>query len=306
MEQVIHRRRTNSSLEMAPTMSSSRTLILDRIRKIPDLPRLPDIFAQIEEAARDEKTSAIELAEIIETDPTTVAHILRLANSAYYKAVTGVSTVREAVIRLGFREIRRLCLLSCVTRAFVKSSRGFDASGFWQHSYTVGTMARRIVEQHKLGEGLFGDQAFTAGLLHDVGLLILDQFFGVLYAIVRREIQRTGQSTETTERHYLQVDHGEIGAALLEEWNIPAPVVMGVRFHHDIEHCDARYLRLSYVVALAERITVSAGLAGPGELPCQFVESQIMEELDLSPEDLIYWEDEARLEVDSSPLLLAG
>jgi len=81
---------------------------------------------------------------------------------------------------------------------------------------------------------------------------------------------------------------------------------MGVRFHHDIEHCDARYLRLSYVVALAERITVSAGLAGPGELPCQFVESQIMEELDLSPEDLIYWEDEARLEVDSSPLLLAG
>ena len=292
---------------MAPTMSSSRTLILDRIRKIPELPRLPDIFARIEEAARSERTSAIELAEIIETDPTTVAHILRLANSSYYKASSnGVTTVREAVIRLGFREVRRLCLLSCVTRAFVKSSRGFDASGFWQHSFTVGTLARRIVEKEKLGEGLFADQAFTAGLLHDVGLLMLDQFFGVLYAIVRREIQRTGQSTEITEKHYLQVDHGEIGAALLEEWKIPSPIIEGVRFHHDIESCDSSHRRLASVVAFAERIAVSAGLAGPGELPCPYIEQVIIEELGLSPDDIQRWEDEARMEIDSSPLLLAG
>lgn len=160
-------------------MGDYRSKILGKLPKIHDLPGLPTVFVEIDRVIQSPNSGAAELAKVIETDPPTVASLLKMANSSYYWGrQESIPSVRDAVVRLGLQEVRRLCQFACLSRLFVQPSTLVNHSQFWRHSYAVGSVARRIAEGHAASLKQEPDIAFTAGLLHDIGSLILDQFFG--------------------------------------------------------------------------------------------------------------------------------
>lgn len=247
-------------------MADIRSKLLGRLDSIESLPRLPEVFFRVQKVARDESASAQKLAEVIETDPPTVAHILKLANAAYYRASgNGVRSVRDAIVRLGFREVRRLVTFSCASRTFLKPSKRINHAEFWRHSLIVGSAARRIAEWQSGPPTVDYDEAFTAGILHDVGSLVLDQYFDVLYGIVCTEQARSSRPIHEIERLYLQVDHAEIGAALLEQWQLPEPIVVSVRFHHAAAEAPTIYRQIAEIVAFSDLAAGFCGLPTVGE-----------------------------------------
>jgi putative nucleotidyltransferase with HDIG domain len=176
------------------------------------------------------KTSADTLARLISSDQALTAKVLKLANSAYYGYQREISTVNMAIVVLGFNTVKEMGLGLSVIDVFkspLSGAVGFDAVKFWEHSAACGAASRML---SKNSGSRFCGEAYVAGLLHDMGKLILNQYFGEDFFNVLRESQNT--DLESAEMALLGVSHGEIGAWLAEKWNLPAIICDTVKHHH--------------------------------------------------------------------------
>ena len=249
--------------------------------------------------------SADEISKVIETDPATVARILKIANSTYYN-VGGkeISSVQQAVALLGNAEIRKICLALSAIRMFVRPSVHVDHRTFWKHSITVANMCTFI---HSLCPGLefSSDEAYTAGLLHEIGALIFDQFFDRIYQVVLRESDRTGRSIHLIEFEYLKLTHADIGGILLQRWGLPNGLVQSVRFHHNPSQVSDRHLSLCQLVHLADFFCTQRGYAGPGELNLSMVSSRAWQDLNIEPDSLTQHIDKIAEEADRSAVFVS-
>ena len=196
------------------------------IQEIAELRPLPTVALRVLEIAESEHFSAHELAQAIGTDAALTAKMLRLANSAYYGFPRRISTVRDAVVLLGFRAVRSATLATCVIEA-MPSGDHIDDRTFWHFSITVGMLAEvlaRSARQH-------ADEAFTAGVLHNIGRLALDQ---QRPDSLRRALQLAKREDITiaeAERSLMGFSDAEIGGALALHWNFPTPLAMAVANH---------------------------------------------------------------------------
>lgn len=215
-------------------MSGFKDKMIGYLRVVDDLPALPAIVFELERALQDETYGATEVAFIIEEDVTLTANILKTVNSAFFGSRGTISSVREAVARLGSKEIRRLATTFGVLRAFHDVGPHLDPIPFWKHSLLVGLAARATVENMR-GNPFLEEEAYTAGLLHDVGVLILDQYFPDEYVQVAERLNGVDTPRAETERAVLGIDHGEIGSYLLDVWNLPEDIVESVQWHHQLE-----------------------------------------------------------------------
>lgn len=242
-------------------MSPTKETFVAALNEVPDLPTLPRVVAHLEALLRQETTTAEGIAEIISTDPTISANILRVVNSAYYAARTGrITSLRHAVARLGLREVDRICTVLSVVETFRGMGPHLDHEVFWRHSLMAG-IASRII--HRLGQrspSIGEDEAYLAGLLHDIGILILDQYFPSLYERSRKEAAQSSLSCPQEERRLLGMDHGEIGALILNRWNMSPAMVQAVAWHHQPSRCDAQYRGLVCTVHLADSICIELGI----------------------------------------------
>jgi putative nucleotidyltransferase with HDIG domain len=247
------------------------------------LPAAPMVLARVLMIMEDPKAGSRELIEAIEVDPGVTANILRTCNSPFYAGNRQLSTLEEAVHRVGMRTIQQLVTMR-ESESFLRGSQkgyGLAPGDLWAHSVSTGLACRLLAQRvnHPRASLLF-----TGGLLHDMGKIALDVYLGKRYAEVRQRVD-AGATFQEAERDVLGIEHAELGACIAEKWGFPEPLVRVIRHHHQPEGADGD-VDLCSIVHLADALShwLGIGLGRPG-LANRF-ESSAVKMLHLGAADL--------------------
>ncbi len=193
---------------------------------IAELRPLPAAAMQILRITEHDRFSAHELASTISSDQALTAKLLRLANSAYYGFPRTIGTVRDAVVLLGFRTVRATTLASCVIDT-LRGSQNVNHDEFWYHSVSTGMLAEMLART----EGVHQDEAFTAGVLHNIGLMALDQCRPDLLAASLEYARQESVALHVAEWSILGYTDADLGGALAARWQFPLELVEAIRCH---------------------------------------------------------------------------
>ena len=199
------------------------------VKRVRDLPSLPSIVLDLIASFERGDVDATILAEKMSRDQALAAKTLRLANSSFYGLPAKVSTVRQAIFVLGFDSARSLAVASSVIETFSGSTfRRIDVAGFWRHSIAAALCAKNLARR----AGVDQDYAFIAGLLHDIGRLVLASGFPADHARVIDCCERDGLAMSEAELGVFGVDHQRIGQMLAEAWKFPPVIQRAIGQHH--------------------------------------------------------------------------
>lgn len=197
---------------------------------IGQLVSLPDVALRLNALIDSGTASHADMAEVVSSDPALVARLLRIVNSAAYGLPARVDTVTRAITLVGAEELRALVLATMAAQAFRHIPFDLvDMDTFWQHSIYTALAARAVAAEVRPAHR---ERLFLAGLLHDVGELVL---YHQLPEVSRRilEAMQHGGTRETEEFSALGFTHADVGAELLRSWQLPGTLVEPVQFHHD-------------------------------------------------------------------------
>lgn len=253
---------------------------------VSDLPTLPVVFQELFTRMQDPDTQVSELAEIIVRDQALTAKILKLVNSAFYGRTSQISTINRAVIIMGFQAVRSAALAVSVFERF-KDLRNdgatFTLDGFWRHSLGVSCLAKQASLVLKTGEP---EEAFVAGLLHDVGKLVMLQHFPADVEDLTRAAGEQHLTWHTGEMMLFPISHDTIGHALFRAWNFPSSVVEAVACHHRPQGAS-RHAELACLVHLADFFSYHMDSGCPGSLGARQHSPEAAQLVGLTP-DLAY------------------
>jgi putative nucleotidyltransferase with HDIG domain len=208
--------------------------ILGKLDRIKDIPTLPTIVFELNKYLRDPDTSIKTVCDTIEKDQAIALKILKLVNSAFYGFKSKISDLRNAVVLLGYNAVRNAIVSLSVINAFPKRVQlmDFDISQFWKHSLAVAVTSKNIAQ---LSRKESPDNCFVGGLLHDVGKVILAQYFPKLFEAVWSTLQNEHLTFYEAERKSLPIDHAKIGTHLAAKWQLPQGLIDAIRWHHDFQ-----------------------------------------------------------------------
>ena len=238
----------------------------ERVRKIvariEGLPTLPTLLAQMNRMMLDPKTTAKDMAQLISSDPAVTARILKVVNSAFYGFPSRIATITHAIVILGFNTVKSVVLSSTVFDAFGSKGKGdprFKREDFWRHSVACGAACKVIARNS--GEAAL-EEFFIAGLLHDVGKVIEDQFLHEDFMKVLEDVQSRQVLFREAEESILGVNHADVGGWLFGQWKLSKGLVRAVACHHNPVLADD-HLKAASVVHLGD-IFARALLQGSG------------------------------------------
>lgn len=244
------------------------------------LPSVPELYLQLLEELRCEEPNGDRVAEIVQRDMGMCAKLLQVANSAFCARGVPVTNVQEAVLYLGTEMVKALVLSLQIFSFFSRVQViGFSFKELWNHSWSTALLARTIMESEN-GSTEGCDQAFCAGLLHDVGQLVLAMSAPSQYQTVLAIQRQEEMALSEAERRVFGCTHAEIGAYLLGLWGLPAGIVEVVAFHHSpgkrsteeltpllavhiANHLNHKFERIKsslYYDSIEERLLEKAGL----------------------------------------------
>lgn len=232
----------------------------DLIAGTPELAALPQTTARLLQLVEEPNVEAARLLRVIELDPALTANLLRLCNSAYYGRRREAGTVGEALLVLGTRTVVTLAFATSMGKVLRTDLGGYGLAKdeLWCHALAVACGAATIVVDE--GREELRDRAFTAGLVHDIGKLLLDR---ILARGMEWEPLAAGQlEWLDVERQVAGFDHAEAGAALANCWRFPEPLVEAIRAHH--EPASPGPLDLAAAVRAADAVAGAIGVAGAG------------------------------------------
>jgi putative nucleotidyltransferase with HDIG domain len=216
---------------------------------------LPEVCIQVQALSDSPHTTADDIGDVVGKDTALTTRLLKLVNSAYFSLPRKIDTVSRAVNMIGMRELRNLTMAASAAEVFSGiPSTLIDMAEFWQHSVYSGLMARNLAERCNV---LHSERLFTAGLLHDVGRLLM--LMKLPEELGRAESMRLQSKRDICEieRELVGFDHAETGQALLRHWNMPDNLCTSVRHHHSPR--DAEDARLeAALIHIADQLTHSA------------------------------------------------
>ncbi|MGK5023827.1 HDOD domain-containing protein [Janthinobacterium sp. RB2R34] len=225
------------------------------IRHIHALPSLPAVVLELLTSMEQPDIDVHVLAHKIELDQALAAKTMRIANSSFYGMQSTVTSVAQAVSVLGFHSIRTMVTACALTGSFAPVP-GFDFQAFWRHSLATAVVAR-LLAPHM---GVSPETAFTAGLLHDLGTLVLVTRFPAEHAQARDYRQQHDCQMVEAERAVLGIDHAQVGSALAAYWQFPEAIQQAVADQYAIGRLDA--VGLPLLVHLANVLAHALDLAG--------------------------------------------
>lgn len=207
------------------------TLRDEIIAKTRSVTSIPAAAMQAMKILQDPNANMGEVVQVIAYDPGLTSNILKLANSSYFGCSKAISSLRDAVVRLGAGNILKLVTASIANVALSRGIRGYNlAPGeLWEHSIATAVGAETLADLIKQKQSKL---AFTGGLLHDIGKVVLGRFIDQRRFLAIMEILNSGKTFDDAETEVLGIDHAEVGAILLAQWNIPDALGMAVRWHH--------------------------------------------------------------------------
>jgi len=235
---------------------------IDRIvRTIEQIPTLPVISTQILRLFRDENINLRQVEELVEKDPPLAAKILKIVNSSFYGLLNKISTIEHAIIILGLNEIRSVAIGFAIQSHFKSHSNSFEPARFWKHSIICSQIAKYLAKYFNVvDDGTY----FLSGLIHDIGKLVIDQYFQEDFKTIIQYIAKNQCTFSKAEKEILGVTHYQIAAKLLRQWNFPEKVIMQVFYHHAPWH-DKNFTTESAILYLSNILTKINGFTCSSE-----------------------------------------
>ncbi len=225
------------------------------------LPPCPAVLSKVAEICRDPASSARDLGNVIATDEALTSRLIKVVNSAYYGLRGTVATVTQAVVVLGYQEIKNMVYAVRAEDVFRGGdvSGGIDLLALWDHSLQVAVLAREF--SYRLRYPI-PEEAFVAGIIHDIGQVVLNQLLGAEYRKFRDRCHADGQDLASAEVEEFGASHAEIGRRLAEKWNFPDALQAAVAHHHELPEGEEGVSGVAPFVLGANQVTVARGRGG--------------------------------------------
>ncbi|MCF6283945.1 MAG: HDOD domain-containing protein [Candidatus Hydrogenedentes bacterium] len=221
------------------------------------LPSLPDSVTKLTEMLDDPSCDMKDVAAVISSDPAIALKTLRLVNSAYYGLGQEVTSVDHATVLLGAKVLKNLAMTATAFDCMKAS-----AADFLTHSVACGLAMKSLVLSGCI-KGFVGseDEAFTYGLIHDIGKIILEEYLPDECAEVGALVEDEGIPWYKAEQQVIGVDHAELGARLAQKWKLTSAVVNAIRGHHDLSMCAEEHRTLAASLSIANQLCGLSGYA---------------------------------------------
>jgi len=234
-------------------------LTLDEItRKVVDMPALPQVVNDIMSLTENPNSTIQDIERTVLKDQGLTARILRLANSAHYGYPRRISTISEASVLLGFQAIRSIALTASVNGLLVKEVEGYrlEENELWRQSQSTAIVARYISKKVRFAKI---DQAYVAGLLRDIGKVIVNYYLNEHFTQIMSTIENENVSFLDAEEKVLGFNHGQVGSEVAKKWNLPEELIEAIEYHHTPEKAT-KNKKLTAIVHVADAIVMAMGI----------------------------------------------
>lgn len=215
------------------------------VQGVVGLVSLPEICIRISQMVDNPRSNSAAIGKVISQDAALTARLLKIVNSAFYRFPSRIETVTRAITIVGNRELRDLVLAATVSGIFEKiSSDLIDLDGFWRHGIYTGILSRRIAEKCRV---LHSERLFVAGLMHNIGQLIMAYKLPHLYRAALLMAEEKALPMHVAEQDIFGFSHADVGAELMRSWNFPESHQYVARYHHRPEDAEVFQLEVAIV-----------------------------------------------------------
>ncbi|MDX2441031.1 MAG: HDOD domain-containing protein [Desulfobacterales bacterium] len=275
----------NDKLVLPLESDIKRVLNLD----VKEVPSFPPVMAKLLEIFSDEDATMEDLSKLVETDPGISAKVLGIVNSALYGLRRKITGVPEAVIHLGFDEIKKLSIGITVFEKIFKSKKQqqFDRIFFWRHCLCVAILSRTIAEETLYPKP---EEAYACGLLHDFGKIFFDLHGRVNYEEFIANVTKHTGPMITEERELMGMGHDDLGAYYSSLWNLPDSLALTMKYHHQrYEHLDlsGNEALLISIVSLANFLSWTQGMGSVDIIRLPILQPEVEKNINISKIDFI-------------------
>ncbi|RJQ19413.1 MAG: HDOD domain-containing protein [Nitrospiraceae bacterium] len=238
----------------------------DKIQSLIEyLPPIPGVMNDLIKLLNAGNCDVREISDLIEKDPSLSVNILRIANSAFYGLPYKVSSLQQAVNLIGLKELASLCMFCSIGPALKPPAgmKTIDLKMFWRHSIATGIIAKIFCREFSIG---VREDLYLAGLIHDIGKIIIDRSDHDVYSEVVRLTYDNNVSIGEAENKIIGESHSSIGSWLLEKWKLPRMFIETAAYHHSVRDASEEHRELVAVVSLADQIARLRGFGFGGDM----------------------------------------
>lgn len=263
----------------------AKLTLAELVEKVEDIPSFPETVIQLLKILEDPLVAISDVENTIMKDQGLTAKVLKLANSAFYGSRSPISTVKDATVRLGFQAVKSMVLTSAVAKVMNQPLDGYslEAEALWRQSQACAIVARVVAKRIKYPKP---DEAYTAGLLRDMGKVILDTYMKDEFLEVLRLVQEDQKTFIEAEALVIGFDHGQIGARIGQKWKLSRGLIEAIESHHQ-PNLESEHAKLVAIVHLADSVIMMLGLnLGVDGLMYNFIH-EAMDLLGLDQDDLM-------------------
>ncbi len=286
-------------------MSNKRYDILFKLKNIQDLPTLPVVMTRLSEAVNDTNCSINVIVDILNSDPAIASKVLKTVNSTLFSPVgVSVSNLQEAIVRLGFTEIKNIALSTAVFDMFSRESmRLFNRKEFWKHSIFTSLVAVELCD-YVSGCKVKRDELHIASLLHGIGKIIMDTYITDYFETALKFAIDANMPLIEAEGMVLGITHCELGAMVAINWNLPETAINAISFYDNPSSCPVDQQPVIRLVNLAEYI-VSTQDFGVNSLGLKVkADKESWDSLGLSADDVFSVVNEVKRKSDIVSMML--
>ncbi len=258
--------------------------VIDRVKEsIDQMPTLSPVIHKITEVANNVKSSAQDLTDVIQLDPVLTAKVIRMVNSAYFGLPQEIKSLKQAVVMLGLNTIKNVALSSAfLGKVNLKANTSLNGQDFWKHSLGVGVATKLIARKMNVDQKLL-EEYFIAGLIHDIGKVLINNFFPDEMNRVLEEAAKRLEPITDIERRIFGLTHEEIGIAIGKKWRFASSLLYAVGRHHQpvVEGASAVF---SMTVCVADTFVKSLEIGFSGNYRIEPVPEEVWAALNLNEE----------------------
>jgi len=273
---------------MTTTQQQREQSVAGALKEISHIATLPEVTLKIIELVEDPSSSAQDLHEVISNDPALCSRILKVVNSSFYGLPGQIASINRAIVMLGLNAVKNIAIAASLAKLF----RGgeltpfFSAKELWDHSNSVAIASKLISD--RLGMGL-GDEAYLAGLIHDIGIMVEMQFdrSNLIDALDRCNADSSGMPSVSlldTEEEIFGANHQDFGKGLCEKWKFPTPFVAAAGYHHTPTQAPTEARKIVYIVHAADKIASMIDGGFKLDNPSSTIQQEVIEDLKLTDE----------------------
>jgi len=273
---------------MPATQEQREQAVNSALKEISHIATLPEVTLKIIELVEDPSSTAQDLHEVISNDPALCSRILKVVNSSFYGLPGQIASINRAIVMLGLNAVKNIAIAASLAKLF----RGgeltpfFSAKELWDHSNAVAVASKMLSD--RLGMGL-GDEAYLAGLIHDIGIMVEMQFdrSNLIDALDRCNADISGNPSVSlleTEEEVFGANHQDFGKGLCEKWKFPTPFMAAAGYHHNPTQAPTEAKKIVYVVHAADKIAAMIDGGFKLDNPKAEIQREVMEELKLTQE----------------------